>query len=44
MKKDGRIVTHDASAVVLRPDILAQVFETPFEVLMHRGCPVVVAR
>ena len=42
--KDGRIVTHDASAVVLRPDILAQVFETQFEVLMHRGRPVVVTR
>lgn len=42
--KDGRIVTHDESAVVLKPDILAEVFETPFEVLMHRGRPVVVAR
>lgn len=42
--KDGRIFAHDASSVVLTPDVLAEVFETPFDVLLHRGRPVVVAR
>ena len=42
--KDGRVVAHDASAALLTSQMLADVFDTPFEVLSHRGRAVVVAR
>ncbi|MCA0963843.1 ABC transporter ATP-binding protein [Salipiger bermudensis] len=42
--KDGRIVAQDESAAVLTEDTLRDVFDTPFELLHHKGRPVVVAR
>jgi len=42
--KDGRITAHDTSAALLTPVTLAQVFDTPFDVLDHQGRPVVVTR
>ncbi|SDN65326.1 iron complex transport system ATP-binding protein [Lutimaribacter pacificus] len=42
--KDGRVFAHDTSTALLRPDTLAAVFDTPFDVLEHKGRPVVVAR
>lgn len=42
--KDGRIVAHDASAALLTPETLADVFDTPFEVLRHKDRPVVIVR
>jgi len=40
--KDGRVVAADICETVLRPDILAQVFETPFDVVPHNGRRLVV--
>ena len=42
--KDGRIAAQDASAALLTEDTLRDVFDTPFELLEHRGRKVVVAR
>ena len=42
--KDGRIVAQDESATVLTEETLRDVFDTPFELLQHKGRPVVVAR
>lgn len=42
--KDGRVFAHDTNLSVLTPDTLEEVFDTPFDVLSHRGRPVVVAR
>ena len=42
--KDGRIVAQDARASVLTEATLRDVFDTPFELLHHKGRPVVVAR
>ncbi|MDO6585993.1 ATP-binding cassette domain-containing protein [Salipiger sp. 1_MG-2023] len=42
--KDGRIVAQDDSAALLTEDTLREVFDTPFELLEHRGRKVVVAR
>ena len=42
--KDGRIVAQDESASVLTEETLRDVFDTPFELLHHKGRPVVVAR
>ena len=42
--KDGRVLAEGESATLLTPDTLADVFDTPFEVLSHKGRAVVVAR
>ncbi|EIE50154.1 ABC transporter ATP-binding protein [Salipiger aestuarii] len=42
--KAGRIVAQDACAALLTEDTLREVFDTPFELLEHRGRKVVVAR
>lgn len=41
--KDGRVMAHGATREVLTPDTLGAVFETPFDVIDHRGRIVVVA-
>ncbi|MGR3376740.1 iron ABC transporter ATP-binding protein [Salipiger abyssi] len=42
--KDGRILAQDSSAALLTPEVLREVFDTPFDLLHHKGRPVVVAR
>ncbi|UYV36823.1 ATP-binding cassette domain-containing protein [Rhodobacteraceae bacterium D3-12] len=41
--KDGRVMAHGATREVLSPEVLGEVFETPFDVIEHRGRIVVVA-
>lgn len=41
--KDGRVIAHRDTASVMTPTMLEQVFDTRFDVLSHRGRPVVVA-
>lgn len=42
--KDGEVVAHQDSKDLLTEATLHEVFDTPFTVLEHDGCPVVVAR
>ncbi|MCR8550970.1 ATP-binding cassette domain-containing protein [Salipiger sp. P9] len=42
--KDGRILAQDHSAALLTPEVLRDLYDTPFELLQHKGRPVVVAR
>ncbi len=42
--KDGCVVAQDACAALLTEGTLREVFDTPFELLEHRGRKVVVAR
>lgn len=40
--KDGKIAAHDKSVDLLKPDTLEEIFDTKFDVLMHKGKAVVL--